>query len=518
MATVLTVHGTFATGPDEGTAWWQRGSMCSEDIQRLVETEDGPVKVVPVVWDGLNSERSRQAAAAKLLDRIEALEKSGEIYCVIGHSHGGSVISASLLRAAYYKRPLDKLSRWVTIGTPFIEARRSRLLFARLGPFGKTVFLSALASFFGILLSTVPQFRFDRSMNYHDVSLSLYLIAIAVAMCLAIGYPILWLLARKRLHWHDQRAQATASKMFATRWLGLRHMNDEAVQGLGAFQSMKYPIFPKDFAVTWLSSLAVLVIPFAVYFAFTAFYSAMLIRDGLTADEPKVDQTTPEPKAAQAPVTTPVAPPVKTGPAPVPDTDEPSTLPKWTFVPIIIFGIGLFIGIPAGLYYLFYLAARPVSTALSIGLNRLTWSQIRMTSLGSDIDGESALRARASPTWIDTPGRPLPAALAVEIAAVSDAAAGKSIGKFRGALSELGFYRLEQGGRDTLNAFLCGDELIHTTYFQIPRFRKLLAYTIAQSPGFRPSAALRNDPDFGLIKAWYDELAGTPGTTKPQSM
>lgn len=105
--------------------------------------------------------------------------------------------------------------------------------------------------------------------------------------------------------------------------------------------------------------------------------------------------------------------------------------------------------------------------------------------------------------------------MASEITAVSDAAAGKSIAKFRAALSELGFYRLQDSGRDALNAFLTGDELIHTTYFKIPRFRKLLAYSIAQSPGFRPSAALRNDPDFPLIEQWYKELTTAPQAAVP---
>ena len=168
--------------------------------------------------------------------------------------------------------------------------------------------------------------------------------------------------------------------------------------------------------------------------------------------------------------------------------------------------LGAFIGFTLAIVYLLNLTAKPTSRALSYALNRLTWSQLRANSLGSDIDGESGRHARANPIWLADTSRPLPAALATEIATVSNAAASNSIAKFRAALGELAFYRLDQGGKDALNAFLCGEELIHTTYFNIPRFRKLLAYSIAQSPGFRPSAALRNDPDFALIEKWYREL------------
>jgi len=41
VAVVLTVHGTNATGPAEGDAWWQLGSDFFRDIRRYVEGADG---------------------------------------------------------------------------------------------------------------------------------------------------------------------------------------------------------------------------------------------------------------------------------------------------------------------------------------------------------------------------------------------------------------------------------------------------------------------------------------------
>lgn len=512
MATILTVHGTFASGPDEGAAWWQRGSHCCEEIKSLVEADDGPVKIEPVGWDGLNSELSRQAAAAKLLDRMSELEKAGERYCVVGHSHGGSVISAALVRAVHYKRSLDKLARWITIGTPFIEAKRSRLMFARLGPIGKTVFLSMLAVSVGMGMLGMSM----ETDGFREPGSLLSMIIIIPFMLLLgsmICYPFLWLMARYRLPWHDRRVQTKAQQSFAARWFSLRHEDDEAVQGLGAFQTVKHPIFARDFAVGFLSRANILLVPLLIILAI--YWGGGTLMDRSIRQAQNVLQSA---QSSATPLEVEQASPVaKTDAAaqpPAPATGEKTSPIDWgevigTLIGYgIVFGIGIGIclGITVAMYHLVRLMARPTSRVLSYGLNRMTWSQIRSSSLGNDMEGENARHARAHPAWLDASYRPLPQTLAAEIAAVSDEAAGKSIAKFRAALSDLGFYRLEQDGKDALCAFLCGEELIHTTYFNIPRFRKLLAYTISQSPGFHPSMALRNDPDFELVKGWYEEL------------
>jgi hypothetical protein len=98
MATIIAVHGTFATGPEEGEGWWQRGGALDRDIRELVEADDSRLDFAPHVWDGQNSETSRRAAGQALLQRLAALEQKGEKYCLIGHSHGGSVIASALFR------------------------------------------------------------------------------------------------------------------------------------------------------------------------------------------------------------------------------------------------------------------------------------------------------------------------------------------------------------------------------------------------------------------------------------
>jgi triacylglycerol esterase/lipase EstA (alpha/beta hydrolase family) len=124
MATIVTVHGTFASGPEEGEKWWQKGSEFTRHIGTLVEADGGTLAVQPHVWDGLNSERSRRNAGEALYHRLSTLDRNGEPVCVIGHSHGGSVIAAALMQSARRRDPLPRLGMWITVGTPFIRTER----------------------------------------------------------------------------------------------------------------------------------------------------------------------------------------------------------------------------------------------------------------------------------------------------------------------------------------------------------------------------------------------------------
>ena len=77
MATIIAVHGTFATGPEEGEGWWQKGGEFERDLRELVEADGAQLDFQPHVWDGQNSETSRRAAGQSLLKRIAGLEQDG---------------------------------------------------------------------------------------------------------------------------------------------------------------------------------------------------------------------------------------------------------------------------------------------------------------------------------------------------------------------------------------------------------------------------------------------------------
>ncbi len=66
LATLITVHGTFVTGPLEGRAWWQYCSASTMRLAMLLQADDGRITLDPFVWNGLNSELSRRAAGQGL--------------------------------------------------------------------------------------------------------------------------------------------------------------------------------------------------------------------------------------------------------------------------------------------------------------------------------------------------------------------------------------------------------------------------------------------------------------------
>jgi hypothetical protein len=86
MPTIISVHGTFAAGAEDGEQWWQRGSPFERHMQDCVEGKTEALSLERLRWPGLNSETSRQAAAQALLARCRALERAGERYVLIGHS------------------------------------------------------------------------------------------------------------------------------------------------------------------------------------------------------------------------------------------------------------------------------------------------------------------------------------------------------------------------------------------------------------------------------------------------
>jgi hypothetical protein len=89
---------------------------------------------------------------------------------------------------------------------------------------------------------------------------------------------------------------------------------------------------------------------------------------------------------------------------------------------------------------------------------------------------------------------------------MSDEAAARSVAKFRSAVSELVALEHASDARQAVTKYLTWTELIHTSYFHAPGLRKLIAYAIAQSPGFRPTEAFARDPDYPKVAAWYEEI------------
>ena len=83
----------------------------------------------------------------------------------------------------------------------------------------------------------------------------------------------------------------------------------------------------------------------------------------------------------------------------------------------------------------------------------------------------------------------------------------ESITKIRGAISEFALNEGPDGQLGTALNYLTWQELIHTSYFAVPEFQKLLARAISDADGFEPSTVFRSDPEFLDSEVWLRDIA-----------
>ncbi|MEO0729424.1 MAG: hypothetical protein AAFY64_03470, partial [Pseudomonadota bacterium] len=301
MATIITVHGTFAhmtvppgdraTAEASGEAWWRESSAFANEMRTKLSGDGGPVTVEPFIWSGDNSERHRRHEARRLLDRFKELEARSEPYAVIGHSHGGSVISRALLLAASKKNTLPNLQRWITVGTPFVELRKERFLFLRLPLIFKAMFV---ASFMLLLMFVVPlifdltagRVDFDNERRLWRTAMGLGLVAVPFL----VYYLGAWFHDRQRL-FHFRRANRRRAKdAFAARWVPLTHEDDEAVQGLSRLGDVKAQVFSREFAVPAISLASVFLLPLAYVWLLNSPQTMVVIADVLKTQVYELDR------------------------------------------------------------------------------------------------------------------------------------------------------------------------------------------------------------------------------------
>lgn len=120
-AVIVTVHGTNdAALTDEGSRWWQKGSMFAERLVGDLEQRGiAGVEVMPLHWSGANSDYDRLRGSEDLARLLRRLGKAGRPHAVIAHSHGGNVTQEALARAPRS----GARGGIVSFGTPFFTRR-----------------------------------------------------------------------------------------------------------------------------------------------------------------------------------------------------------------------------------------------------------------------------------------------------------------------------------------------------------------------------------------------------------
>ncbi len=613
MATIVTVHGTFAhiAGSADAASganidpslrqWWQPGSKFQSDLARHIDGADGKLEFQPFIWSGNNSEAERRDAGRRLLAQLRELEDKGESYCVIGHSHGGSVISSALMQSAVTRKPLDGLRRWITVGTPFVQLRKERFLFLRLPVLMKALFVASLMLLFMLLFYLAAELLDgQRAIRTANQALALGIATVLMSLPFIVFYFVARYLDNRELFFYRKRNIDKAKTAFASKWLPLSHRNDEAINGLGSLGGVNLAIFHRDFAIPVLSLASVFILPLIYLYLVTSPKLMVALADYLKSDVYTVEsfeqkqtamagdrrrlrevraairdarntlrnagddvvamsnaRSTIKEKQAELdklreelsekyPELTQIkrvsrfnrlfmerdGKPCEGGKLCGGGhsfslnsrlmlhlvTDEVASwvldedVRQGTFgriisfiVPILLVPV-MFGLIAVAMVLIVQFIASYISAVSSRYLDRLTWEEIQRSALGNDTETEIAVAAGAQPFWITTPHPFLPEGVANAITARSNEATAQSLEKFRNAISELAF---SDGAQDKENAvfnYLTWKELVHTSYFEVPQFTKVVAAAISRDEGFKPTSQFAADPEKGEILGWLDTV------------
>lgn len=535
MTTILTVHGTFASGPDDGDKWWQRGSAFESHVRELVEAEVGALQWRPVGWDGLNSETSRRNAGAKLYKVMQEHEQRGEPYCVIGHSHGGSVISAALLEAARNNDSLPRLASWICVATPFLAMRKNRFLFSRIGPFGKAAYggfvlgalAGAIATIVDFLGEVIEVGGFGIGIPPSIVVLSAAEAALVISTPLLLVYAYARYRERNGLLLYQARTRKLLETTFGQRWISFWHANDEAVHGLKALRTLEVNIFSPGFAVPAVRGaiLGLIVVALAVLVSMPSVMVALYQSAKPTLLAVTFSSNILEANGTLAGEGRNVLVNVLLCLTLLGRAFAVAFDPLLRWMDVSLAGWPRMLAMAKSSVYvvsasLVAVVLMTIVEALSLWISRLASlllnpvaaGQIKAKGFGSDTQVDAAVGAMDHPMWLAQGRPPLPTGVAEAVEQLSDTAATGAVSKLRSAIKDLSLARGDKEASDQLLRYLTWDELIHTSYFSVARFRKLVAYALCKQNGFRASATFGRDPDFALAAQWYGDLI--PGSGK----
>jgi hypothetical protein len=618
VATVVTVHGTYAHTAGTADAlnigsagepqWWEKGSALEADLKSMVAGQSTPLEIVPFSWSGHNSELERRKAGADLLKVLRGLEQKGEPYCVVGHSHGGSVIAAALLDSVSWSKPLTHLKKWITVGTPFVGMRKERFLFTRLTLPRKVLFVASLMLFVMFLFYVAGELVGDHGFARHDRHYIGLLFSAAMTIAPFIFfYSVFSYLDSRELAGY---ARGTAQKMrdaYADKWLPLCHKDDEAVHGLKYLPKVRMHLIDDEFAAPTITKAAILVLPLAYLLIVTSPTIMLGISDFLQthvygvqefarADDPVVkardelremasrmrnardraEQSSLEPAAQEDarrqaeqlrnqlrerrnqieeafPEITQVdrarrfkrrfleknGQPCEGGrlcgaghdyalnskllyhvvtdelTTAVVDEDQLGGALGGLvrlLVPIVLVP-AVFAMLALGVLAVIQFVARYLSAIFGRMLNGITLAEIKRSSFGNDTEGEVVVGSDYGPSWLDPVTCILPTEVSDEISAHSNQVTAQSLAKFRNAISTLAFSEGEDTKAGVISNYLSWKELVHTCYFDVSEFRKIIAQAISRAEGFAATEEFKEDGDYDRTGRWLADL-GRKKTTE----
>ncbi len=499
MPTIITVHGTFSSGPETGNKWWQRDSSFHQQLAERFSSAGARPTFEPFQWDGKNSETSRREAGIQLAKKLKDMQ---EPVVLVGHSHGGSVIEHALLYANQKKFNLDHILRIITVGTPFFSFQPSRFLFSKLGNAGKSYYLSTMLMVVILVTSLIAILRSESIHAFSKINNTAG--GVSGLLVLFIVYLIVRHYYRAKTGYISKRRIKAIKEKYADRFFPLHHPDDEAILGLSATANHRLRVFHSDFFDPFLTIMTlfapILLLFFialspalteiaydiisGIFSAFGVHYQSfdnlknVSLNSGIDGSENQdmiwnlyvlgVALGTPFARIVSYAV--------------VPQVDAIGFVIS---TPLVVLLTGSFYYLVSRVFiFVLSFFLKPLSKQIARISNKLTSKQLLDTAWGNDVSGSHGKKVKTSPGCHDGAGLTLPTELADEILTYSNTEMARSVPEIRQAISH-GFSALEKEKEMTgLWDFFKGDELVHTAYFKIPHFNQFIAELIAKTPGF----------------------------------
>jgi hypothetical protein len=487
---LITVHGTSAGDLDsvEGHRWWQLNSTFQKELEKRIHLDRDTCEVVPFRWDiGPNSEAQRRLAGAALLDLLKEHEDAGAAYYLIGHSHGGSVIYHALLKSVHQGKKLTGLRQWCTVGTPFLDYRANRFMFQRLSGAGLTaystgVFALLLAMVYWVIgqhnafdfiaraeylelspevIAHIANWDFNQVMHNFALALTIYGVSCVV---------LLFFLERHKKGWANVKEKQQVEAWYGATWCGLWHRDDEAISALLNVQRVAIDIVPSTFLTPIVGFLQL----FLVWGT-----GLMLCFDIVFKGGQKVGAFAfwlSSPYAITDEETGAVISVNDTGLIFGSSGSHWSGMIEGILLTLIVLALVGWL-LTKGLRYLVKKLGRP----LAFILNGIVWRSVRNTAWGDDLLAEDVHFVGASPPLFDRKFGPLPSVVATPLSKHSDANAIETLSKVRKLLGMTEGTGAQADVRSELGDTLNWQELIHTSYFEVPTFVDLIAVSLVSA-------------------------------------
>lgn len=507
MTVFVFVHGTFDADLEEGRQkWWEPSGPFAQGLLTDLgsRTDD---KIVPFKWSGENSDRDRRRGGRRLLNKLLALEKEGRPYHLVGHSHGGSVITHALERAAQRDRRLDQLKSIVTVGTPFfdyrsnsfapapiLEAFKSNAMpFLQLLGTGLFILFSLL---FGALL--VSRYGLNNMAWYVWVFSSFGLFWILSLF----HFPRLFRASLSLFFGREDRfKQRIWEKLQAEerRWLFLHHRDDEAINGLSfAVKQKRLDVFRNlhpsaaiasiirqlfillplaSLALTFLLPAALLfLLPYVGYKLYLEIQNGNPLLEAVQRLEMEFGYLLMTPGyvglglvfAALLGITVLVA----------------SKLVEW--VGRLVLDL-------------------PYRLTLARLLDGVVAKSVASKSTGEDQRGYSVKGCSAVPAFSNAEAHPLPEPIHSEIREAVDENSGATLSRIRTVLGGSILTATTPELVDALAKEVRWNELVHTSYFANRKVASLIAYGIAKNEG-RATSPIMSGAEAAQLETWLLEI------------